>query len=68
MNSLAARILWVTAVIAVAVLIWGLVSSWQDAGDAWAFLTQARDAIEPFFTGIGDWFQNFTNEYPGSDT
>lgn len=68
MNSVAGRILWVAAVIAVAVLVWGLVSSWNNAGDAWATLTQARDAIEPFFTRIGEFINGIVESAPGSDT
>lgn len=53
--STAGRIVWGISVLAVLIGVVLLVLSWESAGDAWAFLTLARDAIAPFFEGVGDW-------------
>ena len=53
--STAGKILWAATTIAVLAMVATLVLSWENAGDAWAFLTSARDAIAPFFETVGDW-------------
>lgn len=53
--STAGRIVWGISVLAVLVGVVLLGLSWESAGDAWAFLTHARDATAPFFEGVGDW-------------